>query len=200
MKSKQNEQHFLKCLSKGLKASLFALFFLISSVISAQTDFLEIPSITLDGQVYELKWSAHARQKVVQEYLLPNETITRYSTKIILEYIPDRTVESVANARFSDLVDGKEAGRVINFRQLESEDEDSEEIMLEFMVGSMMADGETRNAAEWNVYRYIPGQEGVIVLAMSRRAYGEESIRAFLQEINQNRENWINSVAENRLQ
>jgi len=197
MKSKQNEQHFLKCLSKGLKASLFALFFLISSVISAQTDFLEIPSITLDGQVYELKWSAHARQKVVQEYLLPNETITRYSTKLILEYIPGKTVESVAVERLSDLADGREAGRVLNFRQLESED--SEEIMLEFMVGSMMPDGQTRNAAEWNVYRYIPGQEGVIVLAMSRRAYGEENIRAFMQEINQNRENWINSVAGSRL-
>ena len=192
MKSKQNEQFFLNCLYKGFKMSLLFLFFLTSYAASAQTDFLEIPSITLDGQTYDLKWSADVRgTKVIQEYLLPDESVTQYKTKLVVEYIlSGESIENIVEAKLIDLANGKEAGRVLNYKKLESENPD--EILLEFMIGNMR--DTVTQSVEWNVYRYkaVPG--GVVLFSMSKRAYEENNVGPFMQEVSENRLNWINSI------
>ena len=195
MNSKQINQKFFY---KGFKALLFLFFFLISHVAFAQTDFLGISSITLGGQVYSLKWSVNnARQeRIIQEYLLPDESITRYNTKLILEYIrTGKTVEDIVDAKLDNLGNEKQEGRVLNFKKLESADPD--EMVLEFMVGNMR-EGKTRSI-EWNVYRYKPTSEGIILFIMSKRAYGEKNVNAFMKKVNENRLNWINSIVNYEL-
>ena len=197
MKSKQDGQCFLKCLYKKFKAPLFILFFLVSHIAFAQTDFLGISSITLDDQVYKLKWSTNVYQtRIIEEYLLPNESFTRYKTKLILEYIRSgKTIENIVEAKLMDLANEKEEGRVLNYKKLESADPD--ETVIEFMIGDVR-DKVTYNI-EWNVYRYISNPEGVILFVMSKRAYEEKNISAFMQEVNENRLNWINSIVNYKL-
>ena len=182
---------------KGFKTPLFLLFFLVSSTAFAQTDFLGIPSITLDGQVYSLKWSAKPRPtRVMQEYLLPGEQIRQYNTKLILEYFrTGKTAEQIADEKLINLANEKTEGRVLNFNQLESTNPD--EVVIEFMVGNSQ-DGVARNI-EWNVYRYTSNPGGVVLLTMSKRAYKEENVNAFFSKVSENRLNWIKAVVNYEL-
>ena len=186
-----------KIFQKGFKTALFLLFFLTTSAAFAQTDYLGISSITLGGQVYSLKWSAKVRQtKILQEYLLPNESITRYNTKLILEHIRTRNaIEDIFDAKLDNLGDEKAEGRVLHFQQIKSENPD--ELMLEFMVGNGR-DGAARRV-EWNVYRYISIPDGVLIFIMSKRAYEEKNVTKFMKKVNENRLDWINSVVNYEL-
>lgn|GEM_PF-582287 len=192
---KQNGQSFVKFSYKGL---FLILFFLTSHVISAQTDFLGISPITLDGKVYELKWSANAQHgiKIIEEYLLPNESVTRYSTKLIVEFIRSgKTMEDIVEAKLADLDNEKQEGRVLNFNKLESADPN--EMVIEFLVGNVR--DKVTYSIEWNVYRYKSNAGGVVSFAMSKRAYEEKNVNPFMQEVRENRLNWINSIINYKL-
>lgn len=227
-----------QCLYNRFKAPLFILFFLTFHVAFAQTDFLGIPSITLDGQIYKLRWSTNAqlpfeggnmsqedykskwlenaqhRTRIIQEYLLsdesvtspqqqkkknhksPNESVIRYKTKVIAEYIrSDKTMEDIVEAKLADLDNEKQEGRVLNYSKLENADPN--EIVLEFLIGNVY-DGITYSI-EWNVYRYRANADGVILFAMSKRAYEEKNVTPFMQEARENRLNWINSIVNYKL-
>ncbi len=190
-------KNIFKFFYKGFKAPLFLLFFLITPATFAQTDFLGISSITLDGQVYGLKWSAKPRPtRIMQEYLLPGESVRQYNTKLTLEFFgTGKTAEQIANEKLTNLSDEKEEGRVLNFKQLESSNPD--EVIIEFMAGNTQ-DGITRNI-EWNVYRYKSNPGGVVLLTMSRRAYEEKNVNAFFQKVSENRANWIKAVMNYQL-
>ncbi len=190
-------KNIFKFFYNGFKMPLFLLFFLVSSTTFSQTDFLGISSIMLDGQEYGLKWSAKPRStKIIQEYLLSGEPVTRYNTKLILEYFQTaRTAEEFAEAKLMNLGDEKEEGRVLNFQQIEIENPD--EVVIEFMIGNTQ-DGVTRNI-EWNVYRYKSVFGGVVLFTMSKRAYNEENISAFYQNVSQNRLNWVKAVVDYQL-
>jgi hypothetical protein len=179
------------------KIPLFLLFFLTSSTILAQTDFLGIPSITLNGQKYNLKWSAKPRQtRIIQEYLLSGEPVRRYDTKLILEYFrTGKTAGQIADEKLINLTDEKEEGRVLDFKRLDSSNPD--EAVIEFTVGNTQ-DGVTRNV-EWNVCRYKSNPGGVVLLTMSKRAYEENNVNAFFQKVNENRLNWIETVVNYQL-
>lgn len=175
-----------------------SFFFLLSHIAFAQTDFLGISSITLDGQAYGLKWSANNvyQARIIEEYLLPGESFTRYNTKLILEYIRSgKTIENMTEAKLADLANEKEEGRAFDYKKLESADPN--EIILECMIGDVR-DGVTHNI-EWNLYRYISYTEGVILFVMSKRAYEEINVSAFMQEVNANRLNWINAIVNYKL-
>ena len=192
---KQNRQNFLKFPYKGL---FLISFFLIYHVISAQTDFLGISSITLDGKAYKLKWSANTehRTRIIEEYLLPNESVTRYNTKLTVEFIRSgKKMEDIVEAKLTDLDNEKQEGRVLNFNKLESADPD--EMAIEFLVGNVL-NGVT-HSIEWNVYRYKLNAGGVILFAMSKRAYEEKNVNPFMQEVRENRLNWINSIINYKL-
>jgi hypothetical protein len=197
MNSKRKRQ-YLKRFCKRLKTPLFILFFLVSHVAFAQTDFLGISSIALDGQVYNLKWSANAeyRTRIIEEYLLPGESITRYKTKLIVEYIRSgKTMEEIAESKLTELESKKEEGQVLNYQQLESENPN--EIVIEFLIGDVYE--KVAYNIEWNVYRYKFNAGGVILFAMSRRAYEEENVAPFMQEVRENRLNWINAIVSYHL-
>lgn len=190
-------RNIFKFLKKGFKTPLFFLFLLMSSATFAQTDFLGIPSITLDGQVYGLKWSAKPRQtRVIQEYLLPGEQIRQYNTKLILElFKTGKTAERIAGEKISNLADEKTENRVLDFKQLESENPD--EVVIEFMVGR--SQGGIARSIEWNVYRYKSAPGGVVLLTMSKRAYDEANISTFFQKVSENRLSWINAIVNYQL-
>ncbi len=194
---KQDRYNFLSLFCKGSRIFLFLLFSLLSHTTFAQTDFLGIPSITLEKQVYTLKWSANVRRtRIIEEYLLPKESLTRYNTKLILEYIQSgKTIEYIVEARLAELAEGKENGRVLSYQRLESDVPG--EIVLEFMVGDIR--GGINYGVEWNVYRYISEANGVLLFIMSKRAYEEKGVNVFMKEVSQNRLKWIDSIVNYKL-
>ena len=175
---------------KGVAKFTFIFFFFISHVISAQTDFLGVSSITLDEQVYSLKWSNANKTRIIEEYLLPQESVARYNTKLILEIQAGETVEDIVEAKLIELANEKREGRVLDYKKMEIDNPD--EIVLEFTVG-VVREQEIHNV-EWNVYRYKPNNGGVLLFAMSKRTYEENNIGAFMQTVSGNRLDWINSI------
>ena len=180
---------------KGIVKFTFISFFFISHVISAQTDFFGISSITLDEQVYQLKWSNVQQTRIIEEYLLPQESITRYNTKLILEIQAGETFEDIVKAKLAELANEKQEGRVLDYKKVESDN--SDEIIIEFTVG-VVRETEIHNI-EWNVFRYKPNTVGVLLFAMSKRAYEKNNVSQFMEEINKNHANWINSIMNYKL-
>ena len=180
---------------KGITKFVFISFFFISHIVFAQTDFLGVSSITLDGQVYNLKWSNANKTRIIEEYLLPQESVARYNTKLILEIQAGETVEDIVEAKLAELANEKREGRVLDYKKMESDNPD--EIVLEFTVG-VVREQEIQNV-EWNVYRYKHNIDYVLLFAMSRRAYEKENVSAFMEEIGKNRLNWINLIVNYKL-
>jgi len=170
--------------------------FLLSHTGFAQVDYLGLQSITFEDETYELKWSAYIdRTKVMEEYTLPEESNTRYTTKFIVEFTRN-DFESVTEAKWDELTYEKQEGRVLNCRN--AGDPDSDEVVYEFMIGNVR-NGETISV-EWNVYRYRQKPDGAVILfAMSKRAYESKNISSFMEEMNKERLNWINSVINYQL-
>jgi hypothetical protein len=182
-----------------LKRFLLLSVIILGSTISgiAQTDFFKIPSVKIGGVEYGLKWSArtHYGMRFIAEYLLPKDSYTRYNTKVIIEYDTDKSLDSISQGKLKDLKEKKENGSVLHYQVLKNAD--TGEFIVEFMVGDVRG-GKTL-IAEWNVYRYRPNEKGAVLLAMSKRAYGEKEVNKFMKEVKKSREEWIKSITEYKL-
>src|SRR5690606_15109346 len=58
-----------------------------------------------------------------------------------------------------------------------------DEADLDFLVSGRDARGDPM--VEWNLYRYLPTASGVLLFAISHRAYGNEAVKTFLGELSQ---------------
>jgi hypothetical protein len=75
----------------------------------------------------------------------------------------------------------KGADPVVNFEVLQNNAPD--EVALDFLVSAKDSKGEF--IVEWNLYRYVPAKSGVLLFAVSHRAYGNENAKAFLGGLKQ---------------
>lgn len=77
------------------------------------------------------------------------------------------------------------------------QNEQSGEAILDFIVSSKDDKGDT--IVEWNAYRYAPRGEGVMLFAISHRAYGTEAAKSFLGNLKTARPDQINKIAQAEL-
>ena len=59
----------------------------------------------------------------------------------------------------------------------------SKEVALDFLISARDAKGAL--IVEWNLYRYVPAKSGVVLFAVSHRAYGDKNAKAFLANLKQ---------------
>lgn len=160
------------------------MFLLLAMSVNAHAqsveDYLSVPGpLQFSGESYLLAWSSHSSPQLYkQEYLQAGDTPERYRSMLMLDVSfhgvgPAET----AMAMVQQLAERKKTDPVVNYDLLISES--GNEQILDFLLSAPGADGQ--DILEWNAYRYSAYGDGVLLLAISRRAYGHEAIMDFLK-------------------
>lgn len=168
----------------------FALAGLAPSLAAAETvERLGVPGpIVFDGTNYGLAWSSHPSPTYYkQEYLPPGQGVASYASMIILELVTGgASVANAVGAQTRMLNARKATDPLVNFSLMQNQK--TGEVLLDFILSA----GSPQRIVEWNAYRYAPyrgndGEQGVVLLALSQRAYGDQDARAFLRDLKDKR-------------
>ena len=171
---------------------------LLNSEAKAQTvDFLQVPGpVKFRGADFHLAWSAHPSDAYYnQEYVRKGEKVENFKEMLLLEFLAGNlTPQDAVAQKVQELQGRKKNDPLVNFEVIESPD--GKELMLDFIISSGAAGN--LEIAEWNVYRYktvqdASGKKGVLLLAVSRRAYGKE-ITPFLKDLKTSRAGYRNDL------
>jgi hypothetical protein len=162
-------------------------------------DRLGIPGpLTFDGESYALAWSSQPSPNYTkQEYLPAGQATGSYASMLLVEVVEGEiTVEAALGAQLRLLNARKGSDPLVNFSAIRNRK--TGEAMLDFIIGGRTPQGAA--IAEWNAYRYAPRRQGgVMLFAISRRAYGEADIRAFLARLKDERPGLVNRLAQQTL-
>ncbi|PZN93349.1 MAG: hypothetical protein DCF30_21795 [Hyphomicrobiales bacterium] len=173
------------------------------SAAADAVDRLGIPGpLMFDGTSYGLAWSANPSPAYIkQEYLPAGQVSASYETMLIVEVIDSgATVESALAAQVRLLNQRKGKDPLVRLDVIQNSR--TGEAVLDFLISARDAKG--REIVEWNAYRYAPrkgsdGRDGVMLFAISRRAYGGDAMRGFLTELKTRRPADINRLARQAL-
>ncbi|KKB80714.1 hypothetical protein VW29_16465 [Devosia limi DSM 17137] len=171
-----------------MAAAVLVVLALASPVFAQQvTDYLGVPGpITFNGTDYALSWSSKPTPDYIkQEYLPRGQVPEAYSSMLMVEFLAgDLKPTSMAGAQM-DLLNRRKASDPLVSMAL-TENAQSGEVILDFILSGRDETGGI--VVEWNAYRYAQaqtaaGKTGGMLLAISRRAYGEPAARAFLASL-----------------
>ncbi|MDO5638572.1 MAG: hypothetical protein Q4G28_01735 [Neisseria sp.] len=172
------------------------LFLLLPALAWAQVqNWLGLPqSLLFDGQTYQLKWSANPMPGYYkQEFLPAADTLSRFRQMLTVDWLqtPLRP-EEVRTLKVRELQQLVQRGGYAQWR----ESSNDSEAALEFVMLAEDNDGEVM--LEYNVYRYRAerqnGKDGVLLLAVSRRAYGEAESARFVDNMQQDESTFYRKV------
>ncbi|MGE8106639.1 hypothetical protein ACQKP1_23405 [Allorhizobium sp. NPDC080224] len=146
----------------------------------SQSDMLGVPGpVSFMGQDYNLVWTSKASEDYVKQAYIPAEQkVETFTDMILVEAMTGNlTPMQAAAAQIKSIEGRKPDDPVVNYEVIENKARG--EVMLDFVVSDLKADP---IVVEWNAYRYVPlpKGDGVALIAVSRRGYGEEGARAFL--------------------
>lgn len=169
-----------------------------SATLAQAIDRLGVPGpLSFDGASYRLAWSSQPSAGYYkQEYLPAGETPGGHTRMLLVELL-DTGIgprEALA-AQVRSLNQRKGKDPLLNMAVLENKQ--TGEAMLDFLIS---AHERGQSIAEWNAYRYAPrkssgGRNAALLFAISRRAYGDDAIRAFLAELKSSRSGDIGRLA-----
>lgn len=170
---------------KILKSCLMAITLCLAQGAMAQTttDYLKLGNkIHFAGQDYHLVWSSHPSPTFYkQEYVAKGDTVERYQRMIMVDYLAENvTARQAVELAVKNIEARKQSDGFTNYRVLEN----GGEYLLDFMLSQRAADG-TIEILERNVYRYMPQTQpkGLVVFAVSDRAYTEADIAKLVQSL-----------------
>ncbi len=162
-------------------------------------DRLGIPGpLGFDGASYSLAWSSQPSPGYIkQEYLPGGQASGSYASMLLVEVIEGgTTVEAALGAQIRLLNARKGSDPLVNFSAIRNQN--TGEAILDFIIGGRTSQGAP--IAEWNAYRYAPRKEGgVMLFAISRRAYGDADIRQFLSGLKSERSGLVSRLAQQAL-
>ncbi|MFZ3248870.1 MAG: hypothetical protein WA214_08265 [Pseudolabrys sp.] len=165
---------------------------------SAAVDRLSLPdSIEFNGESYRLSWSSHPTPYYYkQEYLPPGQTSERFQRMVLIEAtVRGVDINDAVAAQVSVLNKRKSTDPTVNFAVFKNPKND--EIILDFILSAKDPKGE--DVVEWNAYRFAAlrgkrGASGVLLLGISRRAYGDDATN-FLRRLKSARPAEVNALA-----
>jgi len=168
------------------------------ALADAVIERLSLPeSIEFNGESYRLSWSSHPTPTYYkQEYLTPGQTSDRFLRMLMIEAIVRGVdVNSAVSAQVNMLNKRKATDPTVNFAILRNDK--NGEVILDFILSAKDAKGD--DIVEWNAYRYAAfkgknGEAGVLLFAISRRAYGDGTLD-FLHKLKVSRPSEINALA-----
>ena len=174
---------------------------LITFAATAQTakDTLNVPGpIQFSGKRYQLVSTEKDLQDTVQEYIPAGETLDNFQHMITIG-LSKRTREpyELASIKTEELEDMMAVNPAVNFDVVTTEDRSS--VIVDFLIHAQ--DEEGREYAEWNGYLYSmsAARDGVVLKAVTRRAY-EDQIPAFYKnELDTIRRTYIQALDELKL-
>jgi hypothetical protein len=151
------------------------------------SDHLGVPGpIQFDGKSYKLVWSSRPTPGYAkQEYLPSDQSIGSYTQMLIVERVTgDLTVMGAVRAQVDMLKKRKATDPLVNMNVIENAN--AGEALLDFIVSSKDPKGEY--VVEWNAYRYAPlkgaaDKSGVLLFAISHRAYGNDNAKSFMGQL-----------------
>lgn len=165
------------------------IWVLIAAPALAQdkTDRLGVPGpLKVGGESYTLVWSSQPTADYFkQQYLPSGQKLESYKSMVIVEFLAtDRPMAEVVAAQ-TNMIRERKAGNdpVANFAVFENPS--TGEVLLDFILSARDQRGEY--IVEWNGYRYVEaefkGRRGVLLFALSERAYGNQASEQFLREL-----------------
>ncbi|RYY72229.1 MAG: hypothetical protein EOO13_00250 [Chitinophagaceae bacterium] len=179
------------------------LSFIFSNGILAQTsksptDYLSVAGpIVFEGSSYKLTWSSHPDNSYYkQEYLPAGEAPEKYKSMILLEIaLTEVSIKEVVGGKIAELKAMKASNPIVNYEMFQKDGE----YIVDFVLSGNSSDGKL-SIVERNVYRYKAfkdksGKPGVLLFAISTRAYGTEANK-FLQALKANKSRYVNAIAK----
>ncbi len=168
--------------------SFLFIFCAVSLELSAQKDFLGIPSIDMGGKSYNLCWSAKTKNgRFLEEFLSKDESYARFETKLIIECTPEgKSLEGEVNEMMGKLALKKEQSIVYSFEQIETQRPG--ELWIEYVQGNVQ--GGQPFTLEWNLNRYVLIDNRVVLFRICHRGYNME-LNDFTKKANKMRNEWI---------
>lgn len=146
----------------------------------AQTDMLGVPGpLAFQDENYFLAWSSEASESYLkQEYVPEGQTVERFEDMILVEAVSGSISPMDAAAAQIQMLDGRKGSDpVVNYAVVQNEA--TGEVLLDFVISDLSADPVV---VEWSAYRYHPltDGDGVALLGISRRGYGEDGATEFM--------------------
>jgi hypothetical protein len=188
---------------KSVKLILVLLLFASTSIVihainPPVDDYLSIPGpVTFGDTSFELAWSSNPNANYYKhEYLPAGESLERFNEMLIIEVITgELTLSEAVNTKVKELMNRKSNDPYSNYEVIENPK--TGEYILDFIVSD--SNGGEANIVEWNAYRYVKlkdksDRNGVMLFAISRRAYGE-GISDFLKVLKSNRSEGISMLS-----
>jgi hypothetical protein len=140
---------------------------------AAQDEALGIPGpIVFEETAFELAWTSHPSDTYYkQEYLPAGEAVENYSQMLMIDILTvGANPESAAADMIAGLEQRKGSDPVVNFDMIANEA--TGELILDFLL----SDSSTGTViVEWNAYRYVPYGDGLMLVGISRRGYGDDA-------------------------
>ncbi len=161
------------------------------------TDRLGIPGpLSFGGTDHVLAWSAQPSPAYIkQEYVPDGQEVASYTSMVLVELVTGVDVGTALAAQVNALNQRRGSDPLLNLDVIRNDQ--TGEAILDFIVSA--TDEAGAFIAEWNAYRYTPYEseagDGVLLLAISRRAYNSDDVRAFLTGLGAERPASINELA-----
>jgi hypothetical protein len=163
---------------------------------AAQSDLLGVPGpISFQGEDYALAWTSQPSENYVkQEYVPAGQQVETYQSIILVEaVIGALTPMDAAASQIQSLEARKGVDPVLNYDLMRNDA--TGEVLLDFLVSDLEADPVI---VEWNAYRYqaLGVGEGVALVGISHRGYGEDGATSFMTGLGAMRSEAIDALAD----
>ncbi|WP_244480805.1 hypothetical protein [Mesorhizobium sp. Root157] len=181
-------------------AACFVAIVIAMPAAAQVKDFLSVPGpLEFDGKSYGLAWSGQPTANYVkQEYVPAGQKVETYAQMLLVEVVTGEIkVMDAVRSQVDALNKRKASDPLVNISLVENKA--TGEALLDFIASTKGADGEY--IVEWNAYRYAPYRggaktAGVLLYAVSHRAYGNQNAKTFLGGLKQFRQRQINALAK----
>jgi hypothetical protein len=158
---------------------------------------LDVPGPIRFGDTdFALSWSSNPSPELFkQEYLPAGQDPERYDSMVMLDLRPNgANAAQMAAGMIEQLKARKASDPIANYDLLANTE--SGEVLLDFLISA--PDPKDGLLVEWNAYRYVTEADGTgtRMLGISRRAYGDVAVRAFLVALKETRPRDIAALAK----
>lgn len=147
----------------------------------AVEEVLSVPGpITVDGVEHKLAWSSVPTPGYYkQEYLPDGQDLERYRSMALVELLTEPPGDP-GQAAAQQIRAMQQKTRIKPLKFEVGRNDATGEVLLDYIVFGTGPD--QVDIAEWNVYRYARGAQGLVLSGYSRRAYGADQM-PFLQSL-----------------
>lgn len=150
---------------------------------------------------YQLAWSANPSNGYYKyEYLPRGQKLESFQDMMIVEILYGVKPEQAAGFQISQLEGLKGKDPIVNYSLMSVNND--KELILDFVMSAPDENGQL--IVEWNGYRYMSyvdsnGNEGVMLIAIVHRVYGDKEIKPFLENLRAIRERDVEQLIQFQL-